>query len=76
MVLRRGGRRDGAGRPAELEEPKTLAFRVDRRIAEAAEQVASKRGLTLSEWLRELVTAATRKKKREPRNVRLRGTFG
>jgi antitoxin component of RelBE/YafQ-DinJ toxin-antitoxin module len=53
-----------------LEEPVTVAFRVDRKIAEAAERTAVKRGLTISEWLRELVADAIREPKRPTRSRR------
>lgn len=58
----RGGKRIGAGRPRELRQPVTVAFRVERRMAEAAEKIAAARGITLSELMREVVSRLKRRK--------------
>jgi len=57
----------GAGRPREIDEPVTVAFRIERRLAEAAEKIAAAKGETLSDLLRELVgrlIKPTRRKRR------------
>lgn len=54
----------------------TLAFRVDRKVAEAAEQAAVVRGLSVEEWLAEVVQAAIPQRRRPPRNVRIARMLG
>lgn len=69
-MFRRGARADTAV-PTTPHEPRTLVFRVDPRLAEAAEAAASARGMLLEEWLHSLVVDATQARRRGPRNVRL-----
>jgi hypothetical protein len=58
-------------RDTDAKGPITLAFHVDGVIAAAAEHAALMRGLSLQEWLREVVHHAINERRRGPRNVRI-----
>jgi hypothetical protein len=44
---------------------------VDRSVAEAVENLATAKGMSVSEWLCDLVANATQERRRAPRNVRI-----
>lgn len=50
-----GGKREGAGRPAFLEEPKTFYVRVDGSTAYQLESIANTNERKVSEILREAI---------------------
>ena len=58
-----GGRREGAGRPARLVEPVDRWVRMERTDAEAAEQLAAKRGISLSELMRRALRMYVKRQK-------------
>ena len=48
----RGGRREGAGRPVELDEPVSRWVQIERRDLEAGEEFARGRGISFAELIR------------------------
>ena len=59
-----GGRREGAGRPQVLKEPVDRWVRLEREDAEAAEKLAEKRGISLSELMRRALRSYLSREKR------------
>jgi hypothetical protein len=59
------------GQTTETDESRTIACRLERSVAEAAENLATAKGMSVSEWLCNLIVSATQERRREPRNVRI-----
>ena len=59
-----GGRRKGAGRPAVLSDPVDCWIRLERTDAEAAEELAANRGISLSELMRRALRSYLKRQKR------------
>ena len=59
-----GGRREGAGRPTFFHEPVDRRVRLERSEAEAAENFASDRGISLSELIRRALRSYLNRQKR------------
>ena len=59
-----GGRREGAGRPRVLKEPVDRWVRLEREDAEAAEELAKRRGISLSELIRRALRSYLGRQKR------------
>lgn len=59
-----GGRRKGAGRPPVLGDPVDRWIRLERTDAEAAEELAANRGISLSELMRRALRSYLKRQKR------------
>ncbi len=59
-----GGRREGAGRPAVLKNPVDRWIRLEQEDAEAAENLAAERGISLSEFMRRVLRSYLKRQKR------------
>ena len=59
-----GGRRTGAGRPPVLDDPVDRWIRLERTDAEAAEELAANRGISLSELMRRVLRSYLKRQKR------------
>ena len=56
-----GGKRDGAGRPSEVEEPVRFTFDVERAEMDELKTIASDRGQSVAKVVREAVRAYLRR---------------
>ena len=59
-----GGRREGSGRPALFGDPVERRLLLERSEAEAAEDFARKRGISLSELIRRALRTYIKRQKR------------
>ncbi len=56
-----GGKRDGAGRPSEVEDPVRFTFDVERAEMDELKTIASDRGQSVAKVVREAVRAYLRR---------------
>ena len=61
---KRGGRREGAGRPAVLDDPVSRWVQIERPDLEAAEQLARARGISFAELMRRALKTYLHRPKR------------
>ena len=59
-----GGRRKRAGRPAVLEDPADVSFKMERRDVQAGQRLAERQRISFAELVRRAVKAYTKRHKR------------
>ena len=53
----RGGRRPGAGRKPTLKDPVTLSVKIEAEVSDALVDLAAKKGLSFSEYVRKVLAS-------------------